>query len=180
MRRKCNKRTGFILITLVIPMLILASNSIFFKSLLRNNYFNADNANGDVMSSLVFGLNGYEMNIYGNGKMSEYTPLEWTKNLINLSSGWKISIKKVTFSDGVTSISSGLFSGCSKLNTVHIPRSMKEIGTKAFAYCNALENIYYQGTIKDFLYIVDNSPFWCSESNISFVVCTDGIYYLQK
>ena len=176
----CRRATLVLSLLFVILILIVLSNSIFFRSLFRMNRFNADDADGNVISYLIYGLNEYEMIISGTGEMSEYTPKEWTEKLTNLSSGWKISIKAVTVEEGVSSISSSAFSGCSELNYVCLPHSLTKIGVKAFAYCFLLNSIEYHGTIEEWNYVIDNSPMWCSESFITSVVCSDGVYYISK
>ena len=170
-----------LLITIVFSttVLIMVFNTIFFRSLFQLNRFNADDANGNVISYLIYSFHGYEMLITGTGEMSEYPPKEWTEKLTNLSSGWKISIKRVTVEEGVTSISSGAFSGCSELNSVNLPHSLMRIGVNAFAYCYALETINYNGTIEEWKYVIDNSPMWHNESFLTSVICSDGVYTIS-
>jgi hypothetical protein len=158
----------------VILILMLLQNTNMIKSILRINKFDVGREEGTVISSLVYGVNGYEMIISGQGDMSEYTPREWTENLVSLSSGWKISIKKVTVEEGVSSISSGAFWGCSDLEAVSLPHSIEKIGTKAFADCYLLENIKYNGKITEWCDVMDNSPLWNGESSIKSVICLDG------
>ena len=55
------------------------------------------------------------------------------------------SIKKIVIGDGVTGIGSYAFYGCSKVESVEIPGSVKKIANKAFAYCNALTSLTVPG-----------------------------------
>lgn len=181
MKKLWGRRITLVLTVLSIILIsIMLSNSIFLRSLFRLNCFNADDADGTVISYLIYGSNGYEMIISGTGEMSEYIPKEWTEKLTNLSSGWKISIKTVTVEEGVSSISSGAFSGCSELNSVNLPHSLTRIGVNAFAYCYPLNSVVYHGTIEEWNSVIDNSPSWCNESFITSVVCLDGVYYISK
>ena len=43
-------------------------------------------------------------------------------------------------------IPEGAFSDCSKLESIYIPKSVKDIGWAAFADCNNLKDVYYEGT----------------------------------
>lgn len=71
------------------------------------------------------------LTISGNGKMT--------------SRPWKLftsHIKEVIIHDGVTSIVSGAFYGCSALTSVEIPNSVTTIGELAFSGCNSLTAVY--------------------------------------
>ncbi len=159
---------------------ILIFNPLLVKMFFGKNQFNSGVNDENVMAQLVYTWNGYEIIISGNGNMSDYIPVEWAEYMMDSSSGWKVSIKSVRIHKGVSSISSGLFSGCSKLSTVYLPRSMEHIGAKAFAYCFSLNKIEYQGTVDEWRLIMNDSPLWSSESSIDSVVCTDGVFYLSS
>ncbi len=51
------------------------------------------------------------------------------------------ALKRVTFGDGITSISNSAFYGCSALEYVYLGSSLETIGSDAFAGCEALESI---------------------------------------
>ncbi len=55
------------------------------------------------------------------------------------------SLEKVTFQEGLTSIGSYAFEGCSNSNftTITIPESMEEIGDGAFSGCSSLASLIY-------------------------------------
>lgn len=152
----------------------LMFNSIFFKSLFHKNQFDSGKDPGTVVSELIHDHNGYSMIITGKGEMSDFIPPEWSKSLYNESSGWKISIQSASIENGVTSISSCLFMGCSKLKKVQLSQSIRVIGVKAFAYCENLDSIIYTGTMQDWNCIMENSPLWNDESQIRTVICSDG------
>lgn len=173
--------TIIILITLLALLFVfMLSNTIFFKSLMRINCINADDKNGVVQSEVIWSPNGYEVIIFGDGDMSEYTPRAWSEQLKSMSYGWKIPIRKVTVEEGITSISAGIFSGCNKLNSVWLPHSIEKIGIKSFAYCDALSNIVYQGTVDEWSAVLDRSPLWNDDSHITSVICKDGIFYVSN
>ena len=60
-------------------------------------------------------------------------------------------IKSLTIENGITSISSYVFSGCSALTSATIPASVEKIGDSAFSGCDALTDIYYGGYGIDWL-----------------------------
>ena len=54
----------------------------------------------------------------------------------------------ITLGEGVKSIESSAFAGCSGLLSVILPRSIEEIGTRSFANCYELTNVYcYSETV---------------------------------
>ena len=55
-------------------------------------------------------------------------------------------IKKVVIRSGVYAISRYAFQDMTSLETVYIPRSVKEIQDDAFAGCTKLSSVYYSGT----------------------------------
>jgi len=58
------------------------------------------------------------------------------------------SIEMITLGEGVKSIESSAFAGCSGLLSVILPRSIEEIGTRSFANCYELTNVYcYSETV---------------------------------
>ena len=51
------------------------------------------------------------------------------------------SIQKIELDDGITSVGSYAFYGCSQLKEAELPASLTEIGDFAFAYCTAVEKL---------------------------------------
>ena len=76
------------------------------------------------------------LTISGTGDMWGYTWQEKTPWASSYS-----SIKEVILKNGVTSIGSDAFSGCSSLTSVTIPNSVTSIGPRAFANCTGLTSI---------------------------------------
>ena len=68
------------------------------------------------------------LTITGTGEMPEY---DWYS-----SSFQKSDVKSVVVGEGVTTISSYIFSGAGNLTSVTLPSTLKEIGTEAFYKCN--------------------------------------------
>lgn len=74
--------------------------------------------------------------ISGTGKMDNYpdsVPTPWAN--------YKSSIESVIINDGITSIGQYAFSSCSKLKSVTIPASVKDINKRAFQYDSNLNEI---------------------------------------
>ena len=78
-----------------------------------------------------------EVNITGTGAMPNYnTTYRYTP--------WYISrnkIKKITISDGITSIGEWVFSNCTGLTSITIPTSVTSIGSYAFSGCTGLTSV---------------------------------------
>ena len=71
------------------------------------------------------------------------------------------SLKEISLPDSIEIIGEYAFSGCSSLTSLEIPNSVTSIGSIAFSRCSSLENIYYIGTLEDYLGITFGYN-WCS------------------
>ncbi len=77
--------------------------------------------------------------INGTGAMNDYTS---TSNY-----AWKTTVKSVSIGEGVTSIGSYAFSGCSSLVFVDISDSVKSIRESAFRGCTSLASVDISGSV---------------------------------
>ena len=117
------------------------------------------NPTGSCGDNLVWTLNGDGLlTISGSGKMTEYTredhggDEDWcwvctspfSGSIYNDRYGFGNEIKSVVISNGVTSIGSSAFSGCSGLTSVSIPSSVTSIGSSAFSGCSGLKNAEFE------------------------------------
>ena len=81
------------------------------------------------------------------------------------------NIKSVTIGNGVTSIGSYAFSGCSGLTSITIPDSVESIGNGAFSGCSGLTSI----AIPDSVESIGVSAFlWCSSLTSATFENTSG------
>ena len=81
------------------------------------------------------------------------------------------SISELTFTDGIVRIQG--INNCKRLTTVRIPKSTKYIIMNAFAYCNNLTTIYYDGTVEEWNAIEKGSD-WNIGCGTITVYCSDG------
>ncbi len=92
-------------------------------------------ADGD---NLTWTLNACDstLTISGTGAMANYPALNmpWRD--------YRTSITSVIISDGVTTIGSHAFNGCSHLTSLTVPPSLTSIGQNAFSGCWAMESVY--------------------------------------
>lgn len=85
------------------------------------------------------------------------------------------SLKSITLLDSVTTIGGCAFYGCTGLNDISIPSSMTSIGVSAFDGCDSIDNVYYGGTMLQWL-MLNNRP---NSKNVVFTysIATDAFYY---
>ena len=80
------------------------------------------------------------LTISGSGKMKDYYVYDGSTSTPPWYS-YRIQIKAVVISDGVTSIGSSAFEGCSSLTSTDIPDGVTSIGDSAFHNCSSLTSI---------------------------------------
>ena len=93
----------------------------------------AETATSGTTGDCTWTLDGTVLTISGNGKMYNYAYLD--------KSPWRTDITEVIIKDGVTSIGSSAFDGCSSLTSVTIPDSVTSIGGSAFYGCSSLTSV---------------------------------------
>ena len=123
---------------------------------------------GTCGDSLTWVLTGTEpdltLTIRGSGKMSD-----WSHNSSYKYSPWysrRLSIKTVIVENGVTSIGSYVFCGCSSLTSITIPDSVTSIGEYAFYGCLSLTSI----TIPDSVTSIGECAFYKCSSLTSITI----------
>ena len=111
----------------------------FFFSLMSAYTFSAYAAivDGTCGTNLTWTLNTKDsLTISGTGEMTDYSSpssVPWYD--------YRSYIKYVTIEDGLTSIGSYAFLGCSGLRSITIPNSVTSIGDEAFCYCDGLRSV---------------------------------------
>ena len=63
------------------------------------------------------------------------------------------SLESIVIPNNVTCIEECTFLRCGKLKSITLPAGIKKFGSEAFVGCNELENVYYLGTIEEWLNI---------------------------
>ena len=107
-------------------------------------------------------------NIYYHGTNEEFMALEfcsWDSNpirfcdnfyMLNDYGEWEI-VTKIIVPEGTTEIPMEKFYNFNSLKEIYLPSTIKSFGWYAFEYCNALESVYFSGTIEDWMNIEFNS-----------------------
>lgn len=91
-------------------------------------------------STLTFSYSGS-----GSSAMTDYVDADGSSSPKRPTT-WVYSVNKVVINEGVTTIGSYAFQGCSGIKEIHIPTSVTECKAGAFVGCTGLASIYYAGT----------------------------------
>ncbi|MBB5226489.1 BspA family leucine-rich repeat surface protein [Treponema ruminis] len=82
-------------------------------------------------------------------------------------------LSEFTIPAGVTEIESSVFKGCSALSEIKIPAKVTKIGASAFKDCTSLESFEYDGTAKEWAEVERGSD-WHQNVPATKIECTDG------
>lgn len=77
-----------------------------------------------------------------------------TVTIIGNASFFRTSISSLTLPDNISYIDNNSFSSISTLQEVYIPKSFKQSNANSFSNCINIKNVYYEGTLEDWLNIV--------------------------
>lgn len=80
---------------------------------------------------------------------------------------------QIVIPDGTERIESYTFYQCDFLTDIHIPVSVRYLGTYSFCYCGDI-NIHYGASTKEFKYLDQNSHYWNEYGTKCIIYCTDG------
>ena len=109
--------------------------------------------NGKCGTNVYYSYNSTTttLSIFGTGAMADYT----SRN-IPWDDSYRTEITTVVIGDGVTSIGSMAFNGCTGLTSIEIPASVMTIGHDAFNSCTSLKSITIPASVTsigDFAFI---------------------------
>lgn len=113
------------------------NNITVTNEITKSNEINKQSNNTSAIT-WSFDENSKTLTIKGKGKLTLNE--EW----IN----FKLSIEKIIIENGITEISSWLFSGYDNLKEIELPSSLKEIGNNAFIYDCSLERVSFPDGLK--------------------------------
>lgn len=86
--------------------------------------------------------------ISGTGEIApEYVTGYWRNEDDYIDQYWLTNISVVRISEGITSIGSEMFRGCSGLQKISVPSTVTYIGNEAFSYCNNLYNLQFDANV---------------------------------
>ena len=122
----------------------------FVFTLIPTAFADSAPTSGECGDNLTWTLEDGTPTISGTGEMWHYD-LIYDNESYKTSAPWVksySSITSVVINDGITSIGSGAFSGCSSLTSVTIPDSVTSIGLCAFENCSSLTSVTNTGAKK--------------------------------
>ena len=120
------------------------------------------NKNYSSEDGVLFDKNKTEIVLYPSGKKGSYSIPDGVTSIGSSAFSGCSGLSSVTIPDSVTSIGSSAFSGCSSLSSVTIPDSVTSIGSSAFSGCSSLNSV----TIPDSVTSIGDSAFKdCSSLN---------------
>ena len=107
----------------------------------------------------LFDANAHLLTIGGSGAMDSYESEPVGGNIVTTAPWQQFSqsIYAVEICDGITSIGSCAFFGCTNLSSVFIPASVLSIGYGAFEFCQSMSfTVHYAGTNAEWDSLINN------------------------
>ncbi|MCD8158496.1 MAG: leucine-rich repeat domain-containing protein [Clostridiales bacterium] len=108
--------------------------------------FSSEGSCGDNLT-YYYDSDTYTLTISGTGKMETY---QYYSGGAAPWNGVRSEITTVILEDGITSIGSYAFNGCSSLASINIPDSITSIGGYALQSCTSLASITIPDSVTDF------------------------------
>ena len=115
------------------------------------------------------------LTISGTGSMPDYDTVLLKSNDLITTAPWGAAMDRVVIEEGVTSIGSSAFHGCSSLTGIIIPDSVTSIGGSAFNGCSSLTNI----TIPDSVTVIGKAAF-LGCSSLTVVKIPAGVTHIES
>lgn len=84
------------------------------------------------------------------------------------------ALRSVTVPEGITNMNDMLY-GARKLETVYLPATLEKINDSEFSFCYELKDIYYNGTLEQWLAICEQDQLWMGFVEEWTLHCTDGM-----
>ena len=155
--------TGLTEITIPISVTTLGTNLCLGCSSITTIIFNAEKCSANnpfsqicsQISKVIFGDGVQLISVGLCSNFSNLYEISLPKSLTNIGQNAfsKTSISKIVFPDGFYQLDANAFTSVTTLSEVYIRRSFKISNTNSFAGCTNLRNVYYEGTLEDWLNI---------------------------
>ena len=161
------------LVSISIPESVLFFPAPNFFGCVNLEEINVDNDNQIIASidGVLFDKDISELYKYPRNKPNvEYTVPKGVEGISGAAFSGCKNLETVTISDGVIYMLNA-FSDCSNLKKINIPRSMSTIGFSCFDGCESLRDVYYPGSVAQWLEIfIDDRNDCLTNANIHFGV----------
>ena len=149
---------------LIIPASVETISGIGF--LPRNNIIFAENSKVREIPAYFY-----------NDLAATNIVLPRTLNSIGVGAFQYTAIESITIPEGVDSIESETFTGCSALTTVNLPTTLRSIGSNAFGYCNSLEYLYIPDGVVSIEGGWSNTPLTSIRLPNTLTTISEGAFY---
>ena len=103
------------------------------------------NALANVTYTLSSGTLTFSYSGSGSSEMTDYADFDGSGSP-KRPAAWTFSVTHVVINEGVTTIGTNVFQGCSSLQDITIPTSVTTCKAGAFTGCEAMTKIYYVGS----------------------------------
>lgn len=158
------------------------------KLVARGILDNCDGLTSLTVPAGILDLGGYNnnrsnrsLNLYYGGTLGEFCAVPWnypyyTDVHLFLKNGstWE-EVTELVIPDGTTAIPAYKFHGFASITSVILPASITELGERAFSMCEALDKVYYKGTVEEWC-LIERGGSWGDGS----VMDNASHFYMQN
>ncbi len=140
---------------------------------LKEIIISESNESYKTIDGILYSKDEKELVAFPSGRTEEFIPSDNIEIIGDRAFWGNTLLKTVNITPNIKKIGDTVFYNCTNLKIINIDNGVNEIGNNIFYNCKNVEQVNYNGKIEEWNRI--NKKSWKGNSNITQVICSDGI-----